>query len=92
MLVESRVMRYACKRAGDGFALRTQWLDLRALTPKLLRCATTRIKIRHYCAPTAYNSSRGPVFAQAAPATVLVSVPSVRDSSEEGGVGRGDVH
>jgi hypothetical protein len=20
-------MRYACKRAGDGFALRTKWLD-----------------------------------------------------------------
>ncbi len=55
MLVESRVMRYACKRAGDGFALRTQWLDLRALTPKLLRCATTRIKIRYSRASTAFE-------------------------------------
>ena len=28
---------------------------LRALTPKLLHCATASIKIRHHCAPTAYR-------------------------------------
>ena len=41
----------------------TQWLDLRALTPKLLRCATTRIKIRYSRASTAFEVLPRPRFA-----------------------------
>ena len=60
---------------------------LRALTPKLLHCATASIKIRHHCAPTAYRVLPRACFTPGCASSCVLLVP-LQGASKAGFVGR----